>query len=397
MGFPCCWPPDSGGAPATPLSVDAGPDSSVDVGDPLTLAGSASGGTPPYVYAWSQVSGPGTATFVDDTDPATDVSFDVAGEYVLRLAAEDSAGQVAADQVTETAEAVPPVFVLDDLVDQPQWAHWVGGSLREAYAGPLFTVRNDVGDDLDIFAGVDGVADVAALSAHCGEGAGRVMSIYNQVASPGVAQVDTDDEDMAALIYNAGSPLTGANGYLKLALPGSRWGNYSGGPFLMVGDVAASICLDIAQESAVANYYAAGANNSGGPAGSNSDWIADGSFEPFDPDPYAEIGTANQTAVMWTPVSGGFPNDSGWVAFARDVGDQLQDTQFLWNGSPVAFTQSTNPTTVPNFNANQICIFPPGGWGSNGVSNSNMMFWNGTKVGASDLATLAAWQATHRV
>ena len=42
---------------------------------------------------WSQVSGPGTATFTDPSSPTTTVSFDSAGTYVLRLTADDSALQ----------------------------------------------------------------------------------------------------------------------------------------------------------------------------------------------------------------------------------------------------------------------------------------------------------------
>src|SRR5439155_14212179 len=50
---------------------------------------------------WSQVSGPGTATFTDPSSPTTTVSFDAAGSYVLRLTGDDSALQ-ASDDVTVT-------------------------------------------------------------------------------------------------------------------------------------------------------------------------------------------------------------------------------------------------------------------------------------------------------
>ncbi|MEZ5218819.1 MAG: LamG-like jellyroll fold domain-containing protein [Ilumatobacteraceae bacterium] len=74
--------------------VSAGADAAVEVGLPLTLAGTATDDglpvTPGAVTTtWSQVSGPGTATFVAASSPASDVSFDQPGTYVLRLDATD--------------------------------------------------------------------------------------------------------------------------------------------------------------------------------------------------------------------------------------------------------------------------------------------------------------------
>ncbi len=46
---------------------------------------------PTPTLTWSQVSGPGTATFTAPTALTTSVSFSAAGTYVLRLSAYDGA------------------------------------------------------------------------------------------------------------------------------------------------------------------------------------------------------------------------------------------------------------------------------------------------------------------
>lgn len=75
-------------------SCDAGEDQTVEYADGATLEGSATDDGAPnppgaLTYLWEQVSGPGTATFDDDTDPETHVTFDAAGDYVLSLTADD--------------------------------------------------------------------------------------------------------------------------------------------------------------------------------------------------------------------------------------------------------------------------------------------------------------------
>lgn len=74
--------------------ADAGPNRTVTMPNSVTLAGSISddglpeGGT--LTSLWTQISGPGTASFTDPTSPTTDVTFSASGEYVLRLTADDS-------------------------------------------------------------------------------------------------------------------------------------------------------------------------------------------------------------------------------------------------------------------------------------------------------------------
>ncbi|MDP9301198.1 MAG: metallophosphoesterase, partial [Actinomycetota bacterium] len=86
--------------------VNAGPDQSVKLPAQATMQGSVTDDglpNPPATVTntWSQVSGPGTATFTDAHSLTTTVSFDAAGTYVLRLTADDSALQ-ASDNVTIT-------------------------------------------------------------------------------------------------------------------------------------------------------------------------------------------------------------------------------------------------------------------------------------------------------
>ena len=95
--------------------VEAGPAQTIygPLAQAFTLAGSAfDDGLPDppatLTYLWEQISGPGTATFVDDTDPTTDVSFDAYGAYVLQLTADDSLLDDT-DTVTITLGNHPPV------------------------------------------------------------------------------------------------------------------------------------------------------------------------------------------------------------------------------------------------------------------------------------------------
>ncbi|RLA59706.1 MAG: hypothetical protein DRR04_07780, partial [Gammaproteobacteria bacterium] len=75
-------------------TTDAGSDFSVNVNTSISLAGSVSDDglpNPPASVsaAWSQISGPGAATFTDSASATTDVTFDATGDYVLRLIAND--------------------------------------------------------------------------------------------------------------------------------------------------------------------------------------------------------------------------------------------------------------------------------------------------------------------
>jgi len=65
---------------------------------------------------WTKESGPGIITFVDDTDPTTDVTADTAGTYVLRLTGDD--GALTAFDETTFIVADPPAAGGGSIFDQ---------------------------------------------------------------------------------------------------------------------------------------------------------------------------------------------------------------------------------------------------------------------------------------
>jgi hypothetical protein len=74
----------------------------------ITITGSASD-ILGLTYQWSQASGPGTVTFSAPNSLATQVTANTNGQYVLQLAATDSAGNVATSIMTLTWDTVNPV------------------------------------------------------------------------------------------------------------------------------------------------------------------------------------------------------------------------------------------------------------------------------------------------
>ena len=78
-----------------PPTANAGPDQTISLPNSASLNGSGTDDglpNPPaaLTYSWSKVSGPGTVTFGDATQAATNASFSLAGVYVLRLTVSDS-------------------------------------------------------------------------------------------------------------------------------------------------------------------------------------------------------------------------------------------------------------------------------------------------------------------
>ena len=108
---------DCGAAVNHAPTVSAGPDKSVTLPNQATLQGSVTDDglpNPPgaTTATWSQVSGPGTASFGDVHSPTTTASFDTAGTYDLRLTGDDGALQ-SFDDVTVTANPQGTTVTLD--------------------------------------------------------------------------------------------------------------------------------------------------------------------------------------------------------------------------------------------------------------------------------------------
>jgi hypothetical protein len=93
--------------------VNAGPDQTVTLPSGATLSGNVTDDglpNPPgtVTVAWTQVSGPGTATFANANAASTSVTFSTSGTYVLRLTASDSALSSSDDVVITVNPATPP-------------------------------------------------------------------------------------------------------------------------------------------------------------------------------------------------------------------------------------------------------------------------------------------------
>jgi hypothetical protein len=93
-------------------SVNAGPDQTITLPGSANLVGTVSDDglpNPPgaVTTTWSKVSGPGTVTFGNANAVDTTASFSVAGSYVLRLSANDSALQ-ASDDISVTVNSAGP-------------------------------------------------------------------------------------------------------------------------------------------------------------------------------------------------------------------------------------------------------------------------------------------------
>src|SRR5262249_27071708 len=96
--------------PNQPPVVNAGIAQTITLPATATLNGSASDDGLPFgstlTVAWSKVAGPGNVVFTSASAIATQVSFDIAGTYVLRLSATDSQFTVSSD-VTITVNPAP--------------------------------------------------------------------------------------------------------------------------------------------------------------------------------------------------------------------------------------------------------------------------------------------------
>jgi len=94
-----------------PPSANAGPDQTITLPtNSLTLSGSGSETNGTIVtYAWTQVSGPGTAAISVPGSPVTGVSGLVQGIYEFRLTVTDNSGVTATDIMFVTVNAAPAI------------------------------------------------------------------------------------------------------------------------------------------------------------------------------------------------------------------------------------------------------------------------------------------------
>ena len=173
-----------------PPSADAGPDQAIMLPSGATLDGTVTDDgqpNPPKMVTtlWSVASGPGTVTFTNAAAIDATASFSVAGIYVLRLTASDSA-LGASDEVTIT-------------VSPPNLAPTVS-------AGPDQTIGLPANATLDGTVTDDGLPNPPAM----------VTTVWSQLSGPGTATfanataVDTTASFSAAGVYVLG--LTASDG-----------------------------------------------------------------------------------------------------------------------------------------------------------------------------------------
>ncbi|HEX6285703.1 MAG TPA: hypothetical protein VFZ71_12545, partial [Pyrinomonadaceae bacterium] len=97
-----------------PPVVNAGPDQTIELPNTATMAGVVTDDALPrgstVTRTWSLVNGPGAVTFADEHDLSTAVTFATAGNYILRLSADDTEFTVTDDVlITVHPENQPPV------------------------------------------------------------------------------------------------------------------------------------------------------------------------------------------------------------------------------------------------------------------------------------------------
>lgn len=109
-------------APAGTLTVNAGSDLAIAFDASASLAGSVSDKT--AALSWSKVSGPGTVSFQDAGAASTRAAFSAAGNYTLRLSANNVSGTVSDTLDVSVAAAVGPVMTVDPATTYQTMNGW---------------------------------------------------------------------------------------------------------------------------------------------------------------------------------------------------------------------------------------------------------------------------------
>jgi len=131
-----------------PPNVNAGPDQTVTLPAKAALAGAASDDRQPagsaLALSWSKASGPGNVTFANAAAASTAATFSAAGDYVLRLTANDSA-LTTADEINIKVLPVnqPPVVKAgaDQVINFPSAAK-LAGSVTDDGQPPASSVAS---------------------------------------------------------------------------------------------------------------------------------------------------------------------------------------------------------------------------------------------------------------
>ena|GEM_PF-3453588 len=128
-----------------PLIVSAGPDSTAQLNQDISLAGSASETgvpAPPFIYSWKQVSGPDTAQIVSPSTQNTTIQFRQTGTYRISLTVSDGS-KTKSDTVAYTVLAGIPVFIVsagsDTTVRLNEEVYIAGSASEDGVSDGAFT------------------------------------------------------------------------------------------------------------------------------------------------------------------------------------------------------------------------------------------------------------------
>lgn len=170
-GFVSCCPEDVGvnlafsavnASPNTAPTVDAGADQTITFPAAVQLNGTVMDDDTPVPLAqvqttWSQLSGPGTASFANPNVPQTTATFSQPGSYTLRLTANDSQLSSAATLVVSVGEQTGTVTPNDATPEPTPTRNNTATPLRTATPVPT-TPNGTLGD-----ANCDGLLSVADI------------------------------------------------------------------------------------------------------------------------------------------------------------------------------------------------------------------------------------------
>ncbi len=136
------------------LNVIAAASGSAADGFSATLSAEASGGAPPYDYAWSLVDGPtsGQATIADPKAPETTVTVTAGGNYIFQVVATDALDATATSSVAVTI--IDPASSLTAAINAPTCAVVVSQDTCVAGNGSIAlsaTVSNATSQDALVY------------------------------------------------------------------------------------------------------------------------------------------------------------------------------------------------------------------------------------------------------
>jgi hypothetical protein len=133
--------------PCGALTVSAGADQTIHLGDDLTLTGTVTGGCPDpgksVTSSWSKVSGPGNVSFGSPGSPQTTVTFGAAGTYVLQLQASDGHTSASKTVTVIVEPACEAIHSPEDICGQCPVITVVPSTLKAAVQGLPYAVKLD--------------------------------------------------------------------------------------------------------------------------------------------------------------------------------------------------------------------------------------------------------------